>query len=247
MKILLITILSFVICSCNGQHNDAPVNLNVSQKPIVVELFTSEGCSSCPSADKLLANISDKNQQVLLLSFHVDYWNRLGWVDSFSNAMYTNRQYDYAAKMQLSSVYTPQIVVNGQAETVGSNSTKVNKLLAANYLSAQIINKVDASINNKQIVVTIDHGNLGKDNELLVLLVQPSASTKVKAGENEGSLLQHKNVVRSMVVMPVGTQTTTLSAPFISNDWQVVALVQNKYNLQIVDAKQTIVHSSNGH
>jgi hypothetical protein len=247
VKILLITILSFVIYSSNGQQNNVPLSFNNAQKPIVVELFTSEGCSSCPSADKFLANINDKNRQVLLLSFHVDYWNRLGWVDSFSNALYTNRQYNYAAQMQLSTVYTPQIVVNGQAETVGSNSTKVYKLLTANYLSAQIINKVDASINNKQIVVTIDHGNLGNDNELLVLLVQPTASTKVQAGENEGSLLQHKNIVRSMVIMPVGTHTTTLSAPFISNDWQVVALVQNKYNLHIVDAKQTIVHSSNAH
>ncbi|MCU1263294.1 MAG: hypothetical protein JWO80_6179, partial [Bryobacterales bacterium] len=97
-----------------------------TRTPVVVELFTSEGCSSCPPADKLLAEIERAqpvaNAQVLVLSEHVDYWNRLGWRDPFSSVQFSQRQSDYSAAFQKDGVYTPQMVVDGRAEFVGSNA-----------------------------------------------------------------------------------------------------------------------------
>jgi hypothetical protein len=92
--------------------------------PSVVELFTSEGCSSCPSADKLVA-VAQKEfkENTIVLSYHVDYWDRLGWKDPFSKAAYTDRQRLYAEHLNLQSVYTPQAIVNGKTEFVGSNKT----------------------------------------------------------------------------------------------------------------------------
>src|SRR6187402_1594915 len=88
----------------------------------VVELYTSEGCSSCPPADELVSKIQKESngQPVYILAFHVDYWNRLGWKDVFGDAAYSKRQNDYAQYLKLPSVYTPQIVVNGKKEFVGS-------------------------------------------------------------------------------------------------------------------------------
>ncbi len=241
MKILIIPFLVAIASIGSCQQHENVATSNTSQKPVVVELFTSEGCSSCPSADKLLAEMSDKNPNILLLSFHVDYWNRLGWVDSFSKAAYTERQYNYGAAMHLSGVYTPQAVVNGQSETVGSNRTNITNFIHANYKYSAIINSANATINNKIVTVEIMSKNVPVNCELLVLLVQPHAATKVKGGENGGSYLPHKNVVRDMVVVQPNTNTAKLSAPFASSDWKVVVLAQNKTNKHIEDVSYTDV------
>src|SRR5579859_6695441 len=98
----------------------------------VVELFTSEGCSSCPAADALVATVQkeDKDLPVYILSFHVDYWDRLGWKDAFSDAAYSDRQREYARWLRLSSVYTPQVVVNGHQEFVGSDAVKLREAIS---------------------------------------------------------------------------------------------------------------------
>src|SRR5438309_7939527 len=104
----------------------APVQ--AGERPIVVELFTSEGCSSCPPADALLAELA-KRPDVLALSFHVDYWDRLGWKDPFSSRAATDRQNRYAKLLKLATVYTPQIVVDGRWEAVGSDRADVERAL----------------------------------------------------------------------------------------------------------------------
>src|SRR5687767_14525236 len=100
--------------------------------PVVVELFTSQGCSSCPSADALLRRIAADPKlrgKVIPLAYHVDYWNHLGWRDPFSSREWSQRQGDYVRAMKLSSAYTPQIVVNGVREMVGSNSFQVYRAI----------------------------------------------------------------------------------------------------------------------
>ena len=95
------------------------VSIIGSYAPIaVLELFTSEGCSSCPSADRLLPQLAKLDSNIIPLSFHVDYWNRLGWTDPFSSSEYSERQRSYASHLKLESVYTPQLVVNGEYELV---------------------------------------------------------------------------------------------------------------------------------
>ena len=103
----------------------------------VVELFTSEGCSSCPAADAAVARLLAKNnEQVYVLAYHVDYWNKLGWKDSFSKAEYSQRQSGYAAQFKLNSTYTPQIVVNGSSEFVGSDERKLKSNVEKKLLEA---------------------------------------------------------------------------------------------------------------
>ncbi|MEO7532910.1 MAG: DUF1223 domain-containing protein, partial [Ferruginibacter sp.] len=96
----------------------------------VVELFTSEGCSSCPPADAAMSVIANKyKEQVFVLGFHVDYWNRLGWKDEFSSSDYSKRQRNYATAFSLEGVYTPQVVVNGKSQFVGSDKSKIEKVI----------------------------------------------------------------------------------------------------------------------
>ena len=123
---LALTCLLFMNLSGNKDKNKP-----VQQGTTVIELFTSEGCSSCPPADRVLSMVKEKEQDknVLVLSYHVDYWNRLGWKDTFSNAANTQRQEYYAEIFQLSSIYTPQAVVNGSAEFAGSDYGKMKEAI----------------------------------------------------------------------------------------------------------------------
>ena len=108
MKLFLFPLCICFACIASCQINQNPITPIKLTKPVVVELFTSQGCSSCPPAEQLLAEMSDKDTNILLLSFHVDYWNRLGWVDTFSSNNFTERQYMYGNLFGLQSVYTPQ-------------------------------------------------------------------------------------------------------------------------------------------
>ncbi len=168
----------------------------------VLELFTSQGCSSCPPADALLQKYSNgNNKNIIPLSFHVDYWNRLGWTDSFSNAAYSRRQQMYARSMNLSSVYTPQLVINGQKETVGSNATAI-----AAAINSEIKKKPAVSLHVSNLSVSSNKlsfncmadGNM-EGNEIVALLVQHSAVTRIAAGENDGATLTGCNIVRDLV------------------------------------------------
>lgn len=173
--------------------------------PIVVELFTSEGCSSCPPADKLLKSLS--SDDTLVLSFHVDYWNQLGWRDPFSSEEFTNRQRQYAGIFGLSQVYTPQMIVAGESEFVGSNKKLASSALAkAKQLpTAQsvrlTVSKAEANVFN------VKYDTTGATGGVLLNLaaVQKSASSKVTTGENARTNLAHVNVVRSFKSIPLDT------------------------------------------
>src|SRR5271167_1683708 len=117
------------------------------ERPIVVELFTSEGCSSCPPADALLAELAGR-PDVLALSFHVDYWDRLGWKDPFSSPDATRRQHGYADLLGLATVYTPQMVVDGRWQAVGSDRSEVERALGSARRSRDGV----------PVALAVDHG-----------------------------------------------------------------------------------------
>jgi hypothetical protein len=214
----------------------------------VVELFTSEGCSSCPPAEKALAQLAGEYpEQVYPLEFHVDYWNRLGWKDIYSAAGYTQRQQQYAKTFNLESIYTPEAVVNGQKEFVGSEQTKLNAVVR-DELSATTnmpLNLTAASPEGDKVIVHYNSKDAGAATTLQIALVQLHAASQVLGGENEGLHLQHINVVRDFQSVAIRsgapvTGNTALRIPegLTAKDLKVIAFLQNKTG-KITSAEST--------
>lgn len=207
----------------------------------VVELFTSEGCSSCPPADMLLPRFADNDSSVIPLSFHVDYWNYLGWRDPFSRSEYSARQRNYVQQFQLESAYTPQLVVNGQYELVGSDRHRaadaIRKSLAEPAVVAIFPQFVRQSGHTLQYMIRAE-GNLDK-TVIRVALVQKKAIMKIKAGENKGATLMHQNIVRSLNSYPAGKQiqgTQQLPQDIGAGNWILVFFAQRMRDLTITGA-----------
>lgn len=208
----------------------------VPQRAVVVELFTSEGCSSCPPADELLGHLrqdlSAKNVQVIPLGFHVDYWNSLGWKDRFSSAEYTQRQEQYTQSLKVDGPYTPEMVVDGAVEFVGNDAGRAQSTIrqqAAQLAEAQV---TIASAGADQLKVQVK-GPTG--NALVMLAItEDNLSTQVGSGENGGRTLHHAAVVRELRqvgTLKNGTMETTvplkLEKDWKRNDLRAVVLVQN--------------------
>ncbi|MDN3550888.1 DUF1223 domain-containing protein [Mucilaginibacter aquaedulcis] len=210
----------------------------------VVELFTSEGCSSCPPADELVGRIQkeDQDKPVYILAYHVDYWNRLGWKDVFSNADYSKRQSKYAGWLNLQSVYTPQIVVNGKKEFVGSEEGKLrNAITAGLRMQSSTVLALSALTDPGHALIQYDAKGAEKNTSLLVALIQKSAQTKVKSGENGGHTLSHVQIVRKVQSLPLtgnasGKTTIALPDGFTAQGWEVIGFVQNDANGEILAA-----------
>ena len=208
----------------------------------VVELFTSEGCSSCPPADEAVAALLAKNiKNVYILAYHVDYWNRLGWEDQFSKPEYSQRQSQYASVLGLSSVYTPQVIVNGSSEFVGSDEDKLNGTVEDN-LQTDIKQNVNINAVRVDNTITVDYSTGGNDEVLLNLaLVQPEATTSVKRGENGGRVLHHVNIVRVLKTIDAkgeGKLTIDIPSELSNASLQLIAYTQGKDNLRILGADQ---------
>jgi len=167
-----------------------------ADRPILVELFTSEGCSSCPPADSLLAELAGRSE-VLALSFHVDYWDRLGWKDPYSSREATERQNRYAELLALATVYTPQVVVDGKWQAVGSDRSEVEQALA---LAHQTHREVPVTLALDHGRVHIQAGPSGEETAASILLIgfDRRHVTAVMRGENGGRTLAHVDVVRGV-------------------------------------------------
>jgi hypothetical protein len=164
------------------------------ERPILVELFTSEGCSSCPPADALLGGLATR-PDVLALSFHVDYWDRLGWKDPFSSAAATKRQKRYARLLGLGTVYTPQIVVDGRWQAVGSDRDAVAAALAAAGRAPRVL-PVRVAVDHGTARVVIGAGEPGPAAAVLLVGFDRRRVDRVGGGENDGRTLTHVDVVR---------------------------------------------------
>ena len=170
------------------------------EPPIVVELFTSQGCSSCPPADAFLTDLARQRPDVLALAFHVTYWDYLGWKDPFSLDAATARQRDYARYLREDGVYTPQMVVDGTTGFVGSSrSSGLNAIAGAAHKSVM----VRLHREGPDLVITIGAG-AGQAKVLLVGF-DPAHETQIGRGENGGRKLLETNIVRSLT--QVGTWT----------------------------------------
>jgi hypothetical protein len=180
-------------------------NAQPGHRAVLVELFTSEGCSSCPSADALLQQVngrySDSGQLIVGVSEHVTYWNSLGWSDPFSSPTYTERQNAYGQRFHLDSVYTPQMVINGQEQIVGSNSAGLLRAIRKeDQMSQMDVHIASASLDGN--ILTLDFsvsGTIpGKGAEIYAILADDKASSNVLRGENSGSTLSHVSVARTI-------------------------------------------------
>ena len=231
-------LLLFMNCSYSQQQSRSPkLPGKMSGNVSVIELFTSEGCSSCPSADALMPKLQEQyDDKLIILSFHVDYWDRLGWKDAFSKPEWTRRQNQYAAALGND---TPQAVVNGSAHITGSNRSGVQELIGNGLSSAQAIELTAKKDGTKG--VSIFYKTSLKSGEVLNLaLVQRHASINVRRGENGGRQLQHYNVVREFRTSRQGSGTETFSLPdnLIAADVHVIAYVQQSGNMHISAAKE---------
>jgi hypothetical protein len=158
---------------------------------IIVELFQSQGCSSCPPANAALNAIADQ-PNIIALSFAVTYWDRLGWKDSFANPVFTDRQYAYSAALGNKGVYTPQVVLNGARDIVGNGK---GELAAAIAKTSPLSDALPISADGKNVSVG---AGKGKGTVWLVRYDPRSQQVAVKTGENAGRTLPHKNIVRQL-------------------------------------------------
>ncbi len=203
--------------------------------PVVLELFTSQGCSSCPAADAVLhtlAGTAGDQGPIILLAYHVDYWNRLGWVDPFSDAQWTRRQGRYAEAFRTTRVYTPQVIVNGRTPLVGSDRPNILAAIArarrtppAGRLDLHLT-PPDAGGNQLHIDVSAQLREPVDAQELVVMvaLFESGFRIPVQAGENAGRTLVNDYVVRrlerALAFAPTGTDARDGRITFtLAPDW----------------------------
>jgi hypothetical protein len=194
-------LLMAATCSASGWAQQ-----NAAAKPaILVELFTSEGCSSCPPADDLLKQMEGKaapsGQTVVALSEHVTYWNHDGWADPFSQEIFTERQEAYRGRFGLSDVYTPQMVVNGDRQMLGSDGRAIVNAFAMEPKPAAELKIVSVTAEGNAFNVRFTLGGILPKSgaDVFVAVAQNEATSAVLKGENKGRTLTHVSVVRSLI------------------------------------------------
>lgn len=208
----------------------------------VLELFTSQGCSSCPSADENLAEITKqaalKGEKIVTLSFHVDYWNYLGWRDPYSTADATKRQRLYAGVHGSKQVYTPQLVVNGTTELLGSSRDKSKAAIQTAVKKRPRSNiQLTTTTEGNKIAVEWKIEGLQSDDLVNLALVQNQVEDRVETGENSGRTLKHVNVVRDFHVVNPATSKNSLSLTIPkglkADELHVVAYLQSPMDANI--------------
>jgi hypothetical protein len=166
----------------------------VSPSPVVVELFTSQGCSSCPPADALLGELAQR-PDIVALALHVDYWDYIGWKDPFASPTLTKRQRDYADALGLRMVYTPQMVVDGRIDVVGSHRSEVESAIVESAAKPKLAVRIEDDGRGGHRVV-IPAGDSGEEATVWFAVLDSKQETRVGRGENGGRTLKEFNIVR---------------------------------------------------
>lgn len=202
----------------------APV---LSDSPVVVELFTSQGCSSCPPADKMLHALA-KRDDVIALALHVDYWDYIGWKDQFAQTKFTKRQRNYAALGNRRSIYTPQMIVNGVTSVVGAKAMKLSEAISAH---AATPSGVDLSLTREGNIVIVDGAANGAEGPFVVQIVRykPRSEVRITRGENAGKTLAYTNVATEWSVLGEwdGVKPLSMSAR-LNAEVPIVVIVQKQ-------------------
>jgi hypothetical protein len=186
--------------------------------PVVLELFTSQSCSSCPPADALLKQLSASDPDVLPLSFHVHYWDYLSWKDTYSSPVYTDRQKTYAQALGQNGVFTPQLIVNGAASVVGSNEGDVERAIATAKRMPPAVNVFLKPAGHQLIAnIAANGSSVPASADIWEVQFDPYAKTHVAAGENGGRTLESINNVTSITSLgtwrPDGGKSISLDLP----------------------------------
>ena len=243
VRVAVLVIAVLVFAAFVYRPSPAPA---AQRKTVLVELFTSEGCSSCPPADQLLArfqgNRSPNGAEIIPLGFHVDYWNQQGWQDRFSTHSYTQRQETYATRFGLGSPYTPQMVVDGRSEFVGNDSGRAQQVITQAATQPEAAD-IQLSWAGDKLSVHATSGENSKAIEVLLAITEDNLSSNVGAGENQGHVLHHAAVVRELRRLGQlrDGQFQTELTPKAGKDWKskdlrVIAFVQYKDGGSILGA-----------
>src|SRR6266478_2896053 len=237
-SIVLLTLLSLRYL---GTASAEPKSISdaTARTPVLIELFTSEGCLDCPPADALLERLDRsqplRNVEMVVLSEHVDYWDDIGWKDPYSSHEFSIRQSDYAHRFRLDAVYTPQMVVDGDVEFVGSDERRAIRV-TANAAKAEKVPVALSSVHleGNALALHVESGPLTssaspKSANVLLVVADDSDQSNVMRGENDGRILKHVAVVRSL------TQVGTIDrGGTFSRDVKVSTESANQRNLRIV-------------
>lgn len=214
----------------------APAIAQDADRPVVVELFTSQGCSSCPEADKFFHKLAG-HEGVIALSMHVDYWDYIGWKDSFGSAANTRRQRAYAKAAQRRVVYTPQMVINGADDVVGNRPMDVVDVIDRHRRLPRTVD-LELSRDGGTLVVEAE-AVAALDAPLTVQLLryQPESTVHIKRGENAGRTISYANVVTEMTVLGDwdGSALLRLEAE-AGGDAPVAVLLQKKGGAGMIEA-----------
>jgi hypothetical protein len=233
MKYFITTIFSLLVFSSPLKKDTKIEN---HQPSVVLQLFTSQGCSSCPRADDFLNIIKKEyiNKNVIVMSYHVDYWDYIGWKDPFSKREYSELQASYGRKLNTRSIYTPQLVVNGKAHYIGSDKSKIKASISKN-LKAGSENELTISNTkkegNKLSIKYIIKGSIDA-KKLQLALVLDHKTTKVRRGENSNRTLSNSNIVIANTSQKLNAKegVLTISIPKAyenENQLNVVGFIQN--------------------
>ena len=217
-----------------GMLQSAPTTAQAD--PVVVELYTSQGCSSCPPADAMLHDLA-KRDDVLALALHVDYWDYIGWTDIFGRPENTARQHAYARAARATTVYTPQMIIGGVDHVIGSRPMQVMDLIQAHSRQEY---PVSVSITRNGDTVQISASSTEMNNYVVELVRYiPTATVNIRRGENAGRELVYTNIVSSLEAVAEwdGAGTLKITAPAPGSD-PVAVLVQKAGHGPIVGAAQ---------
>lgn len=235
-------LLTLAGCEASAAATAGPATVSTERAgdgdthPVLVELFTSQGCSSCPPADTLLRELADDpDLPVIALSFHVDYWNYIGWKDPFSSATWSARQHRYADARGTDRVYTPQLLVDGVDHSVGRNAGRSRAAIGHASKEEKIELDVDARQDGDEVLVTTEsHSGTPDDAAIFVALVQDDATTSVRSGENARRTLRNAFIVRALTPCAAAVSSCTVRFDSKAAEHHVVAWMQRGSTMEIL-------------